>query len=75
VTDDSSMGLFSFRLPTGLVRQIDELADRDRKRRADLVREARAGYVAERTAPVARHDAERALDVLKQYLSKNVTEE
>ena len=74
------MGLFSFRLPDELVETLDALADRDGKRRADLVREALTDYVAARTAPVRRDEALRALDVLrkiveKQGLHDGVTEE
>jgi predicted transcriptional regulator len=64
----SSMMLLSFRLPVALVQQIDELADRDRRRRADIIREALARYVEERTAPVSRDEAERALDVLRKLV-------
>jgi metal-responsive CopG/Arc/MetJ family transcriptional regulator len=64
----SSMQLFSFRLPPELIEQIDRLAERDRKRRADLIREALTRYVADRTAPVAHDEAERALETLRRLL-------
>ncbi len=62
------MGLFSFRLPDELVETLDALAERDRKRRADLVRDALTEYVAARTAPVPRDEALRALEVLRQVV-------
>ena len=73
------MGLFSFRLPDELIETLDALAERDGKRRADLVREALTEYVAMRTAPVERDEARQALEVLrklveKQGLSSGVTE-
>jgi predicted transcriptional regulator len=64
------MMLYSFRLPDELVRQIDELAERDRKRRADVIREALTRYVAEQTAPVDRDEAERALETLRRFLQR-----
>jgi predicted transcriptional regulator len=64
------MMLYSFRLPDELVRQIDELAERDRKRRADVIREALTRYVAEQTAPVDRDEAERALETLRRFLRR-----
>ena len=74
------MGLYSFRLPDELIETLDALADRDGKRRADLVREALASYVAARTGPVAQDEARHALAVLqrlveKQGLHDGVTEE
>jgi len=74
------MGLYSFRLPDELIETIDMLAERDRKRRADLVRDALAEYVAARTAPVARDEAHHALEILRklvenQGLSSGVTGE
>jgi hypothetical protein len=56
------------------------LAERDRKRRADLVRDALAEYVAARTAPVERDEAHHALEVLRKLvenrgLSSGVTGE
>ena len=74
------MSLFSFRLPVDLMETLDALADRDGKRRADLVREALTSYVAARTAPVQTDEALHALEVLrklveKQGLSSGVTEE
>jgi predicted DNA-binding protein len=75
-----SMGLFSFRLPEELVETLDVLAERDGKRRADLVREALTEYVAARMAPVEADEARHALEVLrklveKQGLPSSVTEE
>ena len=74
------MGLFSFRLPDDLVETLDALAERDGKRRADLVREALTDYVAARTTPVERDEALHALDVLRKHIEKQglhggVTEE
>jgi metal-responsive CopG/Arc/MetJ family transcriptional regulator len=74
------MGLYSFRLPEGLVETIDALAELDHKRRADLVREALTEYVTARTAPVERDEAQRALEILRKIVEKQglpggVTEE
>jgi metal-responsive CopG/Arc/MetJ family transcriptional regulator len=62
------MGLYSFRLPDELIETIDALADRDHKRRADLVRDALTEYVAARTAPVERDEALHALEVLRKIV-------
>ena len=74
------MNLFSFRLPVDLIETLDALAERDRKRRADLVREALADYVAARTGPVTPDEARHALEVLRKVVEKRglhdgVTEE
>jgi predicted DNA-binding protein len=74
------MSLFSFRLPVDLMETLDALAERDGKRRADLVREALAEYIAARTAPVEQDEALHALDVLRKIVEKkglhgSVTEE
>ena len=74
------MNLFSFRLPVDLIETLDALAERDRKRRADLVREALADYVTARTGPVTQDEARHALDVLRKVVEKKglhdgVTEE
>ena len=74
------MGLYSFRLPDELIETIDGLAERGHRRRADLVRDALAEYVAARTAPVERDEALHALEVLRkivanQGLPTGVTEE
>jgi predicted DNA-binding protein len=74
------MELYSFRLPDELIETIDALADRDGKRRADIVRDALTEYVAGRTGPVSTDEALHALDVLrklveKQGLSRGVTAE
>ena len=62
------MRLYTFRLPPDLIERIDDLADRDRKRRADLVREALLRYVEERTAPIPPDEAEHALEVLRRVI-------
>ena len=64
----SSMRLYTFRLPPELIERIDDLADRDRKRRADLVRDALTRYVEQRTAPVPQSEAEHALEVLRRVV-------
>jgi predicted transcriptional regulator len=74
------MELYSFRLPAELVETLDALAERDHKRRADLVRDALDEYVTARTAPVARDEGLHALDVLRkivenQGLPDGVTQE
>lgn len=74
------MELYSFRIPRDLVETLDALAERDHKRRADLVRDALTDYVAARTAPVERDEAIHALEILrklveKQGLLSGVTEE
>jgi predicted DNA-binding protein len=62
------MMLASIRLPVVLVEQLDSLADLHGVRRSDVIREALAAYVAERTAPVGRDEAEHALEVLRRVV-------
>jgi metal-responsive CopG/Arc/MetJ family transcriptional regulator len=42
---------------------------RPRSRRSDVIREALSTYVAEKTAPVGRDEAERALGVLRRVVA------
>ena len=63
------MVLASIRLPVALLEQLDSLADLQGVRRSEVVREALAAYVAERTAPIGRDEAERALDVLRRVVA------
>ena len=62
------MMLASIRLPVTLVEQLDNLADLLGVRRSELIREALAGYVKEKTTPVGRDEAEHALDVLRRVV-------
>jgi Arc/MetJ-type ribon-helix-helix transcriptional regulator len=65
------MMLASIRLPVVLVEQLDSLADLHGIRRSEVIREALAAYVAERTAPIGRDEAERALDVLRRLVANH----
>lgn len=67
--NDMPMMLASIRLPVAMVEQLDSLADLDGVRRSDVIREALAAYLAERTSPVGRDEAERALDVLRRIVA------
>lgn len=63
------MALASIRLPVVLVEQVDRLAEAEGVRRSDVIREALAAYVAEKTSPVGRDEAEHALDVLRKLVA------
>jgi metal-responsive CopG/Arc/MetJ family transcriptional regulator len=63
------MMLASIRLPVRLVEQLDELSAQDGVRRSDIIREALMRYIALRSEPVARDDAEHALDVLRRIVA------
>jgi predicted DNA-binding protein len=65
---DSPMMLASIRLPVDMVEQLDSFADMEGVRRSDIVRRALTAYLAERTAPVGRDEAEQALDVLRRLV-------
>ena len=69
VAPESPMMLVSTRLPVALVEQLDRLAEQTAVRRSDVVRDALAGYVTARTAPISRDEAERALDVLRRIVT------
>ncbi|HET8659034.1 MAG TPA: ribbon-helix-helix domain-containing protein [Micromonosporaceae bacterium] len=62
------MLLASIRLPVALVEQLDSLAKLQGVRRSDVIRDALAAYVAERTSPVGRDEAEHALDVIRRIV-------
>lgn len=66
---DVSMMLASIRLPVVIVEQLDHMASVRGVRRSDVIREALAGYIADKTAPVGRDEAERALEVLRRVVS------
>ncbi|WP_173160922.1 ribbon-helix-helix protein, CopG family [Phytohabitans suffuscus] len=66
---DGPMMLASIRLPVATVEQLDALAELDGVRRSDIVREALAAYLRDRTSPVGRDEAERALDVLRRVVA------
>ncbi|MEV4140916.1 ribbon-helix-helix domain-containing protein [Dactylosporangium sp. NPDC049742] len=57
------------RLPVAMVEELDGLADAQHARRSDVIREALAGYVRERTAPVGPDDAQQALEVLRKVVA------
>ena len=63
------MMLASIRLPVVLIEQLDAIADRHGVRRSEVIREALVSFVASRTAPVSRDEAERALDVLRRVVA------
>lgn len=66
---EAPMMLVSIRLPVILVEQLDSLANLQGMRRSEVIREALAGYVTDRTSPVGRDEAERALDVLHRIVA------
>jgi predicted DNA-binding protein len=66
---DGPMLLASIRLPVAVVEELDHLASRQGVRRSDIIREALSTYIAEKTAPVGRDEAERALDVLRRVVA------
>jgi Arc/MetJ-type ribon-helix-helix transcriptional regulator len=68
-SSDAPMMLASIRLPVTLVEQIDSLADAAGVRRSDIIRDALTTYLAERTSPVGRDEAEHALDVLRRVIA------
>ncbi len=68
-TTDTPMVLASIRLPVVMVEQLDSLADLQGVRRSDIIRDALTAYIAERTLPVGRDEAEHALDVLRRIVA------
>jgi predicted DNA-binding protein len=68
------MMLASIRLPVRLVEQLDQLAAQDSTRRSDVIREALIRYVTFRAGPVARDEAEYALDVLRRVVELRTRE-
>lgn len=66
------MMLASIRLPVLLVEQLDSLAAMQGVRRSDVIRDALAAYVVEKTSPVRRDEAEHALDVLRRVVASRL---
>jgi Arc/MetJ-type ribon-helix-helix transcriptional regulator len=66
---DGPMMLASIRLPVATVEQLDALAELDGVRRSDVIRDALAAYLRDRTSPIGRDEAERALDVLRRVVA------
>jgi predicted transcriptional regulator len=66
---DGPMAMISIRLPVAMVEELDGLADVQQARRSDVIREALASYIRERTAPVGPDDAEQALEVLRKVVA------
>ncbi|MEV0133985.1 ribbon-helix-helix protein, CopG family [Dactylosporangium sp. NPDC050688] len=63
------MAMISIRLPVAMVEELDGLADVQQARRSDVIREALASYIRERTAPVGPDDARQALEVLRKVVA------
>lgn len=66
---DGPMALISIRVPVAMVDDLESLADLQGVRRSDVIREALASYVRERTAPVGPDDAAQALEVLRKVVA------
>ncbi len=62
------MMLASIRLPVEMVYRIDEFAEGDGVTRSDLVRDAIAAYIVDRTKDVSRDEAEQALAVISRIV-------
>ncbi len=71
---EAPMMLMSIRLPVALVEQLDRLAEQSAARRSEVIRDALTGYVADRTEPVGRDEAEHALDVLRRIVTAHTGE-
>jgi predicted transcriptional regulator len=66
---DGPMALISIRLPVAMVDELDSFADMGHTRRSDIIRDALASYIKDRTAPVGPDDAEQALEVLRKVVA------
>ncbi|WP_426505589.1 ribbon-helix-helix protein, CopG family [Dactylosporangium sp. McL0621] len=66
---DGPMALISIRLPVAMVDELDSLADLAHTRRSDIIRNALASYIKDRTAPVGPDDAQQALEVLRKVVA------
>jgi len=69
---DGPMMLASIRLPVDTVDRLDALAELDGVRRSDVIRDALAAYLRDRSSPVGRDEAERALDILRKVVAGQV---
>ena len=60
--------LTSFRAPVRLMEQVEAIAEVQGVSRSEVIRDALAAYVKEKTAPVGQDEAEHALDVLRRVV-------
>jgi predicted transcriptional regulator len=66
---DGPMALISIRLPVAMVDELDGLADMEHTRRSDIIRDALASYIKDRTTPVGPDDAQQALEILRKVVA------
>ena len=64
--------LLSVRIPIPLVEKVEAIAEAQGVSRSEIIREALAAYVAAKTAPVSRDEAEHALEVLRRVVAVHV---
>jgi hypothetical protein len=64
--------LLSVRVPLPLVEKVEAIAEAQGVSRSEIIREALAAYVAEKTAPVSQDEAEQALEVLRRVVAVHV---
>ena len=67
--------LLSVRVSLPLIEKVEAIADARGVSRSEIIREALAAYVAEKTAPVSRDEARHALDVLSRVVADHVASE
>jgi predicted transcriptional regulator len=60
--------LLSVRIPIPLVEKVEAIAQAQGVSRSEVIRDALAAYVKEKTAPVGQDEAEHALDVLRRVV-------
>jgi predicted DNA-binding protein len=65
---DGMMLLTSIRVPLRLMEQIEAFAEAAGASRSEIIRDAMAAYVREKTTPVGRDEAEHALEVLRKVV-------
>ena len=64
--------LLSVRVPLPLIEKVEAIAEARGVSRSEIIREALAAYVKEKTSPVSQEDAERALEVLSRVVAGHV---
>ncbi|GGM10803.1 MULTISPECIES: ribbon-helix-helix domain-containing protein [Micromonospora] len=71
---EAPLMLVSIRLPVAMVERLDHLAEESGVRRSEVIRTALHEYVATRSTPIGRDEAEHALDVLRRIVRSHAPE-
>jgi predicted transcriptional regulator len=64
--------LLTVRVPLRLIEKVEAIAEAQGVSRSEIIRDALAAYVKDKTSPVSQDEAERALEVLSRVVAGHV---